>query len=350
MIILSFSISTEYVQTDTIIPALHTDNNFESVPILGNFTVSKHLTEIDIKSVDYIEILETITIKNYQNDTSYLHIWLNQTYSSLNITDEDNVPLLYQRVNDTNLLNITLNTQLNSSKDITLKLDYESVTQLDYVPGDPTYYIFRFNQSFTYFTNDYILTVRLPIGSFLHTDSIPESSILTFSGKRLYIEWEFDDLQRSTYKSFAIFFDEPLFESKPIWGYIVGPLLGIVAGASIVYLLMKRGSSRLEEEIEKIYLTKNQQLLLKLIHEKQGKITQQEIIQFTNFSKSKVSRNLTPLEENGLIVKEKWGREYKVSMTKKGLKVAQKIVAEELQKSEVLNQPDISKEEDTIYR
>ena len=111
---------------------------------------------------------------------------------------------------------------------------------------------------------------------------------------------------------------------------------------------MRRGSSRLEEEIEKIYLTKNQQLLLKLISEKEGKMTQQDIIRITNFTKSKVSRNLTPLEENGLIAKEKWGREYKVKLTKKGLKVAQKIVAEVLQNSEVLNQPDFSKEEKTM--
>ena len=129
---------------------------------------------------------------------------------------------------------------------------------------------------------------------------------------------------------------------------MVGPLLGLTLGCSFMYFWMRRESAKLTEEMDKIYLTKNQQLLLKVIDEKQGKITQQELIAISNFTKSKVSRNLTPLEENGLISKEKWGREFKVYLTKKGSKLSKKIVAEELQRSSRITQPDFSKEKKTM--
>jgi DNA-binding MarR family transcriptional regulator len=317
---------------------------------LGNFTVTRHVTDVNITNIETLDVLETITIQNNQNDTSFLYFWINQSFfpSSLKILNSEKRILPYERVDTSNLYNISLHSQFNSSKETTILFFYRLNIQLDPVSKNPTYYIFNFYQHFSYQTYYYKLFVRLPIDSYLHEGSnpIPEGWSQFYS-QRWYIEWDFNEIIHPfDHKSFAIYFDESL-KPRPIWGYIVGPLLGMIAGAVIVYLLMRRGSSRLEEEIEKIYLTKNQQILLKLINEKEGKMTQQDIVKITNFTKSKVSRNLTPLEENGLIAKEKWGREYKVRLTKKGQKVVQKIVAEELQNSEVLNQPDISKEEKT---
>ena len=349
VLLLTVSNSLGYTDSKTLIS--HSSYQLEPKLSLGNFIVTKHVTEVNITSIDTLDVLETITIQNYQNDTDFLYFWINQSYfpSSLKILDDKKGNLSYERMDNTNLFKIFFISQLNSSNEITILLFYRLNIQLDPVSKNPTYYIFNFYQHVSYQTDYYKLVVRLPKGSYLHegSDPVPGNWTKSYS-LRWYIEWEFNEIIHPfDQKSFAVYFDEPI-KSRLIWGYVVGPLLGIIAGAGIVYLLMRRGSSRLEEEIEKIYLTKNQQLLLKLISEKEGKMTQQDIIRITNFTKSKVSRNLTPLEENGLIAKEKWGREYKVKLTKKGLKVAQKIVAEVLQNSEVLNQPDFSKEEKTM--
>ena len=280
-------------------------------------------------------------------------MWFNQSYSNLIISNNDDVSFFYEFI-DKNLLHISLLSQLNESQEITLNLRYNLIPILESFKPEKNKnsvsHTFWFYQTFTYTTDCFTLNVGLPKWCLERNPPSPPYDEKDDSGHRTHYTWEFLERQALSYLNFGISFNEPLPASNPIWGYIIGPILGMIVGASIVYLLMKRGSSRLEEELEKIYLTKNQQLLLKIIEEKQGKTTQQEIIAITNFSKSKVSRNLTPLEENGLVVKEKWGREYKVSITKKGMKVAEKIVAKKLQNSEIINQPDISKEEKTTYR
>ena len=333
---------------DTIIA--NNFSSYESEPrlALGNFTISKHTTYVNMYDIDNIIIDEDITIVNNQNDTDFLYIVINQNQSDLSISDYDNNQLSFEEISETEL-HINLKSNLTQGNHITISLHYKLDIVLDSVSGKPRYYIFPYTQYFTYFTNQYTLHVKLPSGCFLHypLDCFPDYNSTDTSRNRLFITWEDENLGSVSFSDYIIFFDEAP-KPRNIWGYVVGPLIGLIAGASAVYLWMKRGSTRLEEEIEQIYLTKNQQLLLKLIEEKQGKITQQQLIVITNFSKSKVSRNLTPLEENGLVEKEKWGREYKVSLTKKGLKVAKKIVAEELQNLEKLNQTDISKEEGTM--
>ncbi len=331
---------------------VNTDRPFLS---LGDFTVTNHETLIDIESIDNITIDETITLRNNQNDTDSLNITFSQpnpqnlTYESLIISNYvEGYQLPFVFVNDTNLISIDLLSQLNTSEEITILLSYNLPIELPEVSGKPSYFIFQFKQNFSYYTEYHSTFLRLPIGCFIHEDILipvtPEDYDHEVSGKRLHLYWERENLLAQTTLEFIIFFDEPFYPSNYIWAYFVGPILGMLLGGCIVYFWMKRGTQILEEEIEKIYLTKNQELLLRLIDESKGKITQQQLIAITDFTKSKVSRNLTPLEENGLIAKEKWGREFKVSLTKKGQKVAEKLVAEKLQFSEKFSQPDFSKE------
>ena len=356
LIVLLFSISFGLGQIEKFLPTSHFHDREQTNMSMGNFITTDHLTTVDISDIDNITITEQITISNNQNSTESVYLWLNQTenqkYNDLIITDEVGNQLNYELVNDTDLLNITLQSELDVDKDTTLFLTYKMITQLGKVevPRDTSYYVFVYNQFFSYTTNQYTLLIRLPERCFPHGESVPGDSTSVVSGKNVHIIWERNSISPSSSpESFIVYFDEEK-SLNPIWGYVVGPLLGLALGCSFMYFWMRRGSSKLKEEIEKIYLTKNQQLLLKLIDENQGKITQQELIMITDFTKSKVSRNLTPLEENGLISKEKWGREYKVYLTKKGSKLSKKIVAEELQQSSKKTQSDFSKEEKTMEK
>ena len=319
--------------------------------ILGNFIVIDHLTEIGIENVDNIIIEETLTIFNNQNDTNSLYLIFQQPYEYLTISDAEGYLLPFEFVNDTDVLDISLRSQLNSSEDIVIKMRYKLQLTLEFVPANPSYYIFQYEQYFSHLTYQYTTSVRLPIGCFIHDDEnipLPVSPVNytdQLSGKRLYILWDHANLQAESTLGFTVFFDEPITESNLLWLYFVGSAIGMILGGLVVYIWMKRGTKQLEAEVEQIYLTKNQEMLLKIIEEKHGKITQQQLIITSKFTKSKVSRNLTPLEENGLIIKEKWGREFKVNLTKKGEKVAEKLVAKRFHNFEKIEQPDFSKEE-----
>jgi len=355
LIILSFFNSISQIETTDPKLIDFFPQRIETKLNLGDFAVTEHTTVVNIIDLDNILVDETIRVRNNQNDTDSISMWANQNHTNLIISDSEDNHLSYDYVNDTNLVIIALNTQMNTSDAITLFFEYDLIPNLEQVNTQgrkkTAEYTLRFYQTISYPTSKYTLKIGLPRGFYERYNPIPSYDEYIQSGARLFYSWEYTEIQETPSQlSFALFFNELLPKSSPIWGYVIGILVGLIAGSCIVYLLMRRGSSKLEEELEKIYLTKNQQLLLKLIEEKQGKVTQQEIIKITNFTKSKVSRNLTPLEESGLITKEKWGREYKVEITKKGLKVAEKIVARELQFSKKLNEPDISKVEDTMYR
>jgi uncharacterized membrane protein len=86
---------------------------------------------------------------------------------------------------------------------------------------------------------------------------------------------------------------------------------------------MRRREIKARKAIGEIYLTDDQNLILKLVHQNDGRIAQKELLTQTNFSKAKLSRNISSLEEFGFITKEKWGREFRVYITKNGRKVVE---------------------------
>jgi len=62
-------------------------------------------------------------------------------------------------------------------------------------------------------------------------------------------------------------------------------------------------------------------ILLRTVNENGGKIAQKELCKRTGFTRSKTSRNLISLEEQGFVYKEKWGRNSLIYLTKTGVKV-----------------------------
>jgi uncharacterized membrane protein len=82
--------------------------------------------------------------------------------------------------------------------------------------------------------------------------------------------------------------------------------------------MSKRRERKAVKKIGEIFLNESQKVILHTIIENGGKISQKDLIRKTEFTRSKTSRNLINLENQGLIMKEKWGRNQVVHITKTG--------------------------------
>ena len=104
---------------------------------------------------------------------------------------------------------------------------------------------------------------------------------------------------------------------------LFGTIIGFFLGISGTSWMIKYRERKTKRKLGQSLLTENQKFLIRLIYDKQGKISQKDLCEVTGFSKSKISRNLVPLEERGLIIREKWGRTYVVYLTEDGSEVIQ---------------------------
>ena len=95
--------------------------------------------------------------------------------------------------------------------------------------------------------------------------------------------------------------------------------MGIGITAIVARYIEKQAVKKLGTSL----LSENQLELLKIIVENSGKVSQKALCELTSFSKSKISRNIVPLEERGLLRREKWGRTYVVYITDSGKKVVE---------------------------
>ena len=284
-------------------------------------------TIIDIKDTNEIVVDEILTIENHMNSSiSELDFNLNCDFQNLTI-DNGNEELLFSVSEITNNITLSLSENLAVNESAYIHMTYKLVTEIPRAEGDPAYYYFIYEKYYSFFTSEHILSVRLPSRSFIHDfEYIPNSytpvnaSIIP-SGNRLYLTWEFLNKRESSIQEITVWFNEPIGEKRPVFLFIIGPILGLCLGSFGVYWLMRRRENNKINDIERIYLSENQKFLLNLIREKERKLQQKELLELTGFSKTKISRNLAPLEEKGLIVKEKWGREFIVFITEKGKRV-----------------------------
>ena len=304
-------------------------NNDNSVSDSYPFVFKQHEIRVDIETPESITIVEEITIENRETiPLSHIDFLLDQSFS--NLTVEDRIGTIdYFPLNFLGLLRISFRYDIGINQTYYFKLSYNLETELDFTAGKPSYYLFSFNSYINYFTELQIVTIRLPSNTFLHADEhgpppyLPVNATEDPTGNRIYLTWKFENLEQDTEINFIVFFDEPY--SQPISNWIIAVILvvGLIAGAFSVFWIMRMRAKRVKKEIGKIYLTDDQNIILKLVNENEGRISQKELLEETKYTKSKISRNLTALEKQGLITKEKWGREFRVYLTKEGRRVVE---------------------------
>ena len=295
----------------------------------ADFTIIHQVTNIRIIDINEIIVFEDFDIRNNMNTTATeIQFWINQTIKQVEVED-DLGNLDWSVTTDyysTNLIIVNLRNSLEAGQITNFRVIYALDLDVKIIDdGNISYYSFEYESTNSYYTETYELVVRLPRYCFIHVEDpfciYPNTFPPIISGDYVSITWVLENITFASNQAFWVRFNDPPGNPVPIWVYIVSPTLGVTIGAIIVFWLMRKRQKKAMKKIGKIFLSRDQKLLLNLIHENDGKISQQQLINLTNFTKSKISRNLTPLEDFGLIEKEKWGREYRVFLTEIGKKM-----------------------------
>ncbi|NHJ39333.1 MAG: winged helix-turn-helix transcriptional regulator, partial [Asgard group archaeon] len=220
-------------------------------------------------------------------------------------------------------LNITLRNEVPLDQRFDLIITYD----LDSIVLEEEYYYFEYYSTINYFTENYYLEFLLPEECLTHywedkTSVYPEPGFQGFDHKlnRMVLSWSFTDLVATSNQLFFIYFDPPI-TNHLIWAYIISIFLGILIGIIGTYWFLNRRVKNTAKEIGGLFLNESQKILLKTILEKEGRISQSDLCRKTGFSRSKTSRNLISLEEQGFIIKERWGKNAIIEITKTGKQV-----------------------------
>ena len=272
--------------------------------------VKSHIIQIDIQTSEEIYVTEIYNIENQENvSISSVDLWLNHSCSNITVQDGTGNLDFYELVQTTAhcLVSLDLRQPLEMNESTVFYVYYN----LDLMPlyVDATdYFYFEYSSTINFVTLNHYLSVKLPENSYIHeeaglTSIYPSNNTQNVAGKRLIISWSLHNL------------------NPTIWAFIVGPLAGISIGVASTYFLMRRREGKSMKDMGVLFLNESQKILLTILKESGGKIAQSDLGRKAAFTRAKTSRNLLLLEEQGLIRKEKWGRNAIVYLTKSGEKV-----------------------------
>ena len=299
--------------------------------------IKSHQTEIDIYSISEISSSENFVVQNTENTTiDSIDLWLNYSLNTLIVEDGEGTLNYDWNVitNTTNLVKVYFRTSLDENDTASFTLNYNLDYSLKLLEDTPSYYSFEFYSSITHSTQNYKMTISLPERSFIHefedtTHSFyPTNATQVLLQNRIEISWNHENLNPLSNPLYIVRFDEPIipeeeisfFESKFAM-FLAGILVGIFLGISGISWLIRYREKKAMKKMGETLLTENQRALIKIVYERKGKVSQKELCDITGYSKSKISRNLVPLEEKGLIRRDKFGRTYVVYLTNDGIAV-----------------------------
>ncbi len=286
--------------------------------------INNHEARIDLTDPTNVFIVETFEIQN--NLSSPLlscELWFNESFSINHIEEDNQVISNYEKNNSTNSILINFQIALDQNETKVIEFHYYLLDTVQLIENE--YYEFFFRYFRSYYTMTEFFQVRLPQNSDIHEGNssvLPFTDSPTWRGGSLFIEWIYTNLEPGSTNWLMIKFDEPP-KKPPVWIFILGPLAGVACGIGGTVWFMKKRETKALKEIGKILLTENEKFILRLISENGGKISQKDLCIETEFTKSKISRNLVSLEKNELITREKWGRNYQIYITDLGRKVVE---------------------------
>lgn len=291
-----------------------------------------HEININIHNASIITITELYKIHNLRNSSlPGINIWLNRSVDDISITDYEE-PLVFTKENydGNNFLKIKFKIPLNFTGKEIVSIQYSH----NYTFSSDAPYSYVFETSISHFTEIFTLIIWLPPAYRLYRDEDnPAHSpyLPTYNAKELQqdertiISWERTNYDEQNNQAFLVQFIQKLQRDEiegvfaaPRNSFIAGVILGVFLGVSFTFWLIRYREKKAIKETGKSLLTKDQKELIRIVFEHKGKISQKQLCDVTGYSKSKISRNLVPLEKRGLITREKWGRTYVVHLTETG--------------------------------
>ncbi|MCE7749655.1 MAG: hypothetical protein GPJ51_14820 [Candidatus Heimdallarchaeota archaeon] len=320
--------SSSYVYTYT------NKENSDPTFLADEMIIRSHQTTVDIYQTDSISISDSFVVENTENTTqTYIDLWFNTSLNTLIVEDGEGSLIFNWDVvsNSSNKVRVNFRTEINESQTAAFTVKYDLNTILNPISSNPIYYSFEFSSTISHQTTSYGMVVLLPERSFIHdfedsTPSIyPTNATQILEKNRIKVTWNLDNLAIESNPLFLIRFDEPLVpeEDLAFWEtksamFLVGFIVGVLIGISGISWLIRYREKKAMKKIGMTLLTDNQKSLIKIIYDKKGKVSQKDLCDITGYSKSKISRNLVPLELRGLIKREKWGRTYVIYLTDDG--------------------------------
>ncbi len=296
---------------------------------VDSFIIKTHKVNINILSITNVSVTEIFDIENKQNfSISSINLWLNQSCSDINVRDGlgDLVFDILIQTDFYHLLSIQLRTSLLSNRSTIIYIYYNLENSIMSVKN-PNHSRFEFFSIISYDTINHDLTIKLPKKSFvLESEDIvdiiyPADYFQYLVGQRIAISWSSSNLVSCENPYFRVRFEQQTGNKITIWFSIFGPILGIGVGIIFTLWIMRRRERKAVKEIGTVFLNESQKILLKNIYESGGKIIQRELSRKTGFTRSKTSRNLISLEQQGMVRRERWGRNTIIYITKTGEKV-----------------------------
>jgi uncharacterized membrane protein len=296
--------------------------------------IQKLSYSVQLTSSSYASTQIEMTIQNQGNKSlSFIETWLNGSYSSFFAYDAyGNLPFSWKPSSSSaHLLNVTLRTPLLANQTTVYYLQcLWDLTILE--NSEPSYSQVELPLILPLETDWLVFQLSLPSGNKLIDDPfnvIPSNdAYVQIHGENTLITW-FLTPPALIYETPVVFSakyaqvlveEETENDSFATGTFFIGILIGISIGAIVLFLVLRSNLFLQKKEASvteftQMLFTSDEILILKTIEEKDGKTAQQEIEVTTGYSKSKVSRHLSLLEEKGLITRERFGRTNIVHLT-----------------------------------
>ena len=319
---LSFSFSTAIANENIITPQLSQ----------SDILIRSHTIEIDIFTPTSLEVQETFVVQNNHNSImTSIDLWINHSLTTLVVKDEEGALIhdWYVITNTSNYLTVLFRTALAQNDTATFSINYELNQELIFTEGEPSYYSLEFYSTITYDTLAHSTSIILPQTSYIYDEDealspyYPANPQINWDRDRIVVSWDSANITAEDNQLFLLRFEEPITPASdapisPYLLFILGLIAGFFIGISGVSWLIRHREKKAIKKLGSTLLTDTQKTLIKIVYDHEGKVSQKDLCDITGFSKSKISRNLVPLEMRGLVRREQWGRTYVVYLTDDG--------------------------------
>jgi len=181
----------------------------------------------------------------------------------------------------------------------------EKVTKKD------NYYIFADSLIMPDAVNKFSVLVKLPEGmAFLKKDAFKpsDSSLLGSDGRKLFILWNNDNLNKGYTFDFSVAYEPVNAFDYTIIGVI---LIALITGAVIIVVFLRYPKQKAVEFVLPVLKQDEKKIFETLLKHESG-VKQKIIVTESGYSKAKVSKVLTSLQERGLVKLERIGRTNKI--------------------------------------
>lgn len=149
-----------------------------------------------------------------------------------------------------------------------------------------------------------VLTKPIDKSTLASNAVFPKPTKIESDGQRIMITWELENLKKNDSLALLVMYQT----KKNYYPYLIVPLVIIIAALAL-YIIFKKPKKIVEKEriIEK-HLKEDEEQVVNILKQREGKIEQGTLRVITGFSKAKLSALLKEMEERNIVYKEKIGK------------------------------------------